>query len=443
MRCTLLLVAFATLCLFSVAVAETLVACPTSASCVRVGFTYQSLELEPEGTDLLQGYQFWAELVNNGTGIQTVNDGVKFIELVALNDTLGGNTHRTYDAYKSLIDDENVDFLLGPFGSSYTKEALRLTNDTNRLVIYANAAADDVLELGAANLTFAVNTLASDYTSSAVTLLDEHNFESLVAIVANSGFTNEVYGGLVDECAASGIIIRQKLEFNLGEASQAKYQELLESVKDVEADALFFLGFLSHGEDIARAVRNSSFDARIHYMTSAASNTDFVAEHQSLVANWLGPTQWLWKLDYEDSFFGSAVEYSEAFRARFASATEPHATHVSAGASASGYALQLALASADSLSEVDVAAALSQLNVETFYGPIRFSTSGHNYAKLMVTTQVHKNKATSTYELEVVAPETHATAKFDNSPASHLAVASSFSLIILSALAVVVSRSLL
>ncbi|MXW96337.1 MAG: ABC transporter substrate-binding protein [Acidimicrobiaceae bacterium] len=87
-------------------------------------------------------------------------------------DTAGNLTQR-------LIDDDRVDFLLGPYSSGLTTGTSAIAEANNVLMVEGNGTSDTMFERGFQNL-FLVATIASDYTRSGIEALAARGARTVV-----------------------------------------------------------------------------------------------------------------------------------------------------------------------------------------------------------------------------------------------------------------------
>ncbi len=95
----------------------------------------------------------------------------------------------------------------------------------------------------------------------------------------------------------------------------------------------------------------------------------------------LGISLWTPRLPYEDGLFGTAADYDELSFSRWGS----HPDYTEAACSASGLVLQDAAARFgkappwDESARQELTTAIEATDISTFYGPVRFDTSGDHF----------------------------------------------------------------
>jgi branched-chain amino acid transport system substrate-binding protein len=94
--------------------------------------------------------------------------------------------------------------------------------------------------------------------------------------------------------------------------------------------------------------------------------------------------QWHHSLGYKGELFGSAADFAKAFKKAYGY----EAPYQAAQSAAAVHVFADAFKRARSLDPNAVREALAATDLETFYGPVKFSESGANIAKPMVLTQI-------------------------------------------------------
>jgi len=112
-------------------------------------------------------------------------------------------------------------------------------------------------------------------------------------------------------------------------------------------------------------------------------------------------SQWDRSLSYKDRWFGSAADYAKRFEKEF----NYPAPYQAAESTASVLVFADAFARAGSFDPEKVRDAIAATDLMTFYGPIKFDSTGKNTAKPMVLYQVLGG------DYKVVAPTKWAEAK--------------------------------
>ena len=116
-----------------------------------------------------------------------------------------------------------------------------------------------------------------------------------------------------------------------------------------------------------------------------------------LTAAWWGEA-----LDYKGAFIGTARDFGKIWRDKFKQ--EPD--YVAAASTAAGIVAQKAIETAGTLDKKKVRDAIANINLQTFFGPVKFDKRNMNAASAIVLFQVQDGKR------KTVGPKSVANAKF-------------------------------
>lgn len=262
---------------------ETIVHCPTT-NCLKIGFTYSGTgALKPESEYMLNGYRLFAEFVNEGRGIITQPGNVKkFVELVAINDQ-----SESASGYQTLSP--IVDFLLGPYGTSLTKQAISITNTSNKVLVFGNAAGDNVYEMGA-KWIFGIGTTTKSYADNALPLLKKYGASTISIIHSNAEFAVQVKDGIVAQLESIGLKLQGEILSFPIHATREDIKKQLMKLK--HSDVLIAAGLLRDGENIISIMNEINFKPKAIWMTSAPSDPKFIEKQKTLAEYLIGPSQW-------------------------------------------------------------------------------------------------------------------------------------------------------
>jgi len=131
---------------------------------------------------------------------------------------------------------------------------------------------------------------------------------------------------------------------------------------------------------------------------------DIIGKFGKAAENVLCSTQWAETLTYSDKLFGSAADFNNEVRATVPAYKDREVPYQVAQASAAVEVLADAFSRAGTLDNQKLRDALATTDMNTFYGPIKFSPEGNNVGKPMVLRQIQDGKYV------VVAPTAFAAA---------------------------------
>ncbi len=347
-----------------------------------------------EGQDTRQGYGVWLDWVNNEYGgIKIANHRYK-VELVMYDDE--GDPDTTARLVERLINEDRVDFLLGPYSSTLTQSASAIAEKYGKIMIEGNGAAETLFERGFQNL-FAVLTPAGNYTQSALQMLAAKGAKTVVIAYEDTAFPTSVAEGAQRWAAEYGL---ELLGVETYPKDVADVSGIISKFKRLEADVFIGGGHFNDAVLFIRAAKELDFNPKAMVITVGPSNPKLVAEVGVDAEYIIGPTQWEASMNYADEYFGSASDYAARYREMW----DESPTYQAAESTATALALHLAIEEANSLDTDAVREALRNLDVVTFYGPIDFDETGKNASKPMGAIQIQGG------EILVVAPGNAAVA---------------------------------
>ena len=347
-----------------------------------------------EGNDVRQGYRLWLEWVNNEHGGIKVGDDRYKVELVLYDDEGGADT--TARLVEKLITEDGVDFLLGPYTSGLTRSAIEVAEKHGTIMVEANGGAESLFAQGFQNL-FAVLTPAGDYTQSALELLAAKGAKTVVIAHSDAAFATSVAAGAQHWAAEYGLEV---LGVEAYPQDVADVRGIIAEFKGLSPDVFVGGGHFNDTLLFIRTAKELNFNPQAMVLTVGPSNPQLIAEVGADADYAIGPTQWEASMSYRGAHFGTAADYAARYQEMWGQAP----TYQAAGSTAAALALHLAIEAAGSLDTDAVRAALRDLDIATFYGPISFDETGKNTAKPMGTIQVQHG------EILVVAPSNAAGA---------------------------------
>jgi len=354
----------------------------------------ESGKFSVEGKDSRQGYDTWARWVNEDYGGIKMPDGRYTVEVVYYDDESDAET--ASNLTQKLIDDDQVDFLLGPYSSGLTTGASAIAEANDMLMVEGNGTSNAMFERGFENL-YLVATIASDYTKSGIEAFAAQGAKTAVLAYEDTSFPTAVANGAIEHLAANGI---ELLATETYPKDPSDLTPIIQQFKDLDPDVFIGGGHYIDAVLFINAANETGFDPDGMLITVGPSNPKLTSELGEDVFGVVGPTQWEATMAYEGEWFGSAGDYATRYESYWG---EPP-VYQSASATASALALHIAIEQAGSKDTAAVRDALNSMDVDTFYGPIKFDDAGVNRAKPMGTIQVQDG------EINVVAPEGAAVA---------------------------------
>ena len=171
--------------------------------------------------------------------------------------------------------------------------------------------------------------------------------------------------------------------------------DVVTKIKADNPDIVLNAGHLNDALDMQRSLKDQHVNAKIYGYTVGPDLPAFRQRLGRDAEGVLGSSQWSSAVTYsgEAGFYRRAGDYAAAFVRDFGHAPDYH----NAEATASGLAFQYALQAAGTLDRSAVRDALAHLNVQTFFGVLKFDARGVNIYKPMVVNQIQHGHLVTVY----------------------------------------------
>lgn len=355
------------------------------------------------GVHAKNGYEFAIQKIKDAGGVK-VGDKCYNFKVIYYDDESKGDRGATLA--ERLINQDKVQYMLGPYSSGMTKAIAPVTEKYQIPMVEAEGASRSLFNKGYKYI-FAVLSTSEQYLASAVALAGEKAkaagkdpSDIKVAIaVENDPFSLDIRAGVSEDAAKAGmkVVIDEKLPRDLSDMSA-----ILTKVKLLKPDLLIVSGHSKGAATAVRQIGEQKIDVPMIAITHCEA-ADVVGNFGAAANDFLCSTQWSETLTYEDPLFGSASNYDKEFKAAFTEYAEKTVPYQTAQASAAVYVFKDAFERAGSLDKEAVRDAISATDLSTFYGQIKFSAAGNNIAKPMVLRQIQDG------EYNVVAPSEFAS----------------------------------
>jgi len=347
-----------------------------------------------EGQDTRQGYDLWAQWLNEEYGGIKVGDDHYLAEIVYYDDE--GDSDTAANLVERLITEDEVDFLLGPYSSGLTMSTSAIAEKYNVIMVEGNGASETIFERGFKNI-FAVLTPAGNYTQSALKALADAGAKTVVIAYEDTAFPTSVAAGAEKWAVEYGMTVLASETYPL---EVADVSSIITTFKALDPDVFVGGGHFNDALLFVRAAKEQDWTPDAMVITVGPSNPEFVTEVGADSEYIIGPTQWERTMSWETGWFGTAEDWAQRYEGLWG---EPP-SYQAAESTATALALHLAIEAAGTLDTDAVRQALYDMDITTFYGPINFDDTGKNAAKPMGSIQIQDGI------INVVAPTEAAVA---------------------------------
>ena len=335
-----------------------------------------------EGEYTRDGYQFAIDRLNEMGGIKVGGKAYK-VALKYYDDET--KPERTAQLIEKLINEDKVNLILGPYGSSPTGTAAPICERYRIPMVEANGSAESIFSKGY-KYSFMILSPAKLYLRGIIDVV--HSKDPAVKTVAilgeNESFSKEVAQGAADYAKEKGL---QIVYHELYPSNAQDVSALLTAIKGKNAQIVLGSGHLQDSLLIVKQSKDLGVSPKAMGFSVGPSSPEFRENLKANADYIFGATQWTEALRYNgDDPWKTPKAFADAFRAKHPTGYKTIPYQVAESAVAV-IAYQKAIEKAGSLDPTKVRDALAALDVMTYYGRVKFDSRGVNVYKPMAVEQ--------------------------------------------------------
>ena len=334
-----------------------------------------------EGEYTRDGYQFAIDKINEMGGIQV--GGKKYTVALKYYDD-ETKPERTAQLIEKLINEDKVNLLLGPYGSSPTGTAAPIAERYKVPMVEANGAAESVFSKGY-TYSFMILSPAKLYLRGILDVVrsKDPTVKTVAILGENESFSKEVAQGAAEYAKEKGMEV---VYDELYPSNAQDVSALLTAIKGKNAQVILGSGHLQDSLLIVKQARDLNVSPKAMGFSVGPSSPEFRANLGKSADYIYGATQWTEALRYNGSDpWKTPKAFGDAFRAKHPDyKVIPYQVAESAVAV---IAYQKAIEKAGSLDPSKVRDALAAIDLSTFYGRVKFDSRGVNTFKPMAVEQ--------------------------------------------------------
>lgn len=333
------------------------------------------------GQHVRQGYDLWVNYVNDELGGFYIGDDLYLVEIVYYDDESDADTSNKLT--EQLISEDEVSFILGPYGSTLTMATSSITEQHGIIMIEANGAAETIFSRGY-KYVFGVLSPASYYSKAAMEALADAGAETIVVAFEDNAFSIAIKDGILGWADELGMEVLAIESYPNGETGSTVFDPIMTKFKAIDPDAYINSGHLNDGIAAAASADSLGFCPGAMFYMASANFPAFAEELGDLSINAGGSTQWQKTMTYEGMYLGTPIEFYD----RYVAAYEMDPPYQAAESAAAGFVLQYALETAGTTDTDAVRQALLDMDIMTFFGAVNFDETGKNTAHAMAAGQI-------------------------------------------------------
>lgn len=269
---------------------------------IRIGISLPLTgDFSEPGQGIQAGYETWAEMVNSSGGLLG-----RPVELLFRDDASDPN--RVVSDYESLISQEEVDLVFGPFSTRLVIPAAEVAESYDMLFVEPAGAAPEVFEQGFRYLFYAAPAVAGDhYDYLAEWILDLPEDERpLTAAYASldDPFAQGTAYGLKDALEAGGV---ETVVDEVYPPGNTNFTAVAATIADAEPDIVVGGTQYEDGVGLVRALQDLGFQPDLAAFSTAPTEPEFAEAVGDATNGVIAPVGWSLEAD-----FGQNQAFAEA-----------------------------------------------------------------------------------------------------------------------------------
>jgi branched-chain amino acid transport system substrate-binding protein len=320
----------------------------------------------------------------------------KKLELVMEDDT--GRPEVGRSVVEKLITKDKVVMLGGGYSSSVTFAVAGVCQQ-NKMPFLVNTGAADKITTSGWDYIFRLNPPVSHYADAITTLLTEKVKPKTVAILhENSLFGTKGAQSFEKTCEKAGYKVLLKEGYEHGGID---FKPVLIQIKQLNPDIVYMVSYIMDASLLMKQAKELKLTPKMFIGGAAGFTLPEFAKNSGVASeNVISATLW-----HEVLPFPGAMDYYNKFVAKFNKPTEYHG----AEAYAACYVIADVLKRAKSFEAADIKQALSETDMMTVFGPVKFTNWGEMKNQNIAATYVVQ---WIDGKLELIWPTEHATKAF-------------------------------
>jgi branched-chain amino acid transport system substrate-binding protein len=355
------------------------------------------------GRNTKNGYEFALKKINDAGGVK-IGDKCYHLTIKYYDDE--STPARAAQLVERLIDQDNVKFMLGPYGSPLTKAILPVTEKYKTPVVQGEAASRSLFTQGY-KYHFGIIATSDKYLAPAIDMAahfakkagKDPSKVKIAMIYQDDAFSLDVRQGVVDQMK------KYKMSATIDDRMPKDLNDItgfLTKVKAIKPDLLIVSGHEKGAVTAARQMGELKIQVPLVAVTHCESGKVTV-DFPKVAEGLLCPTQWDETMKAEDPLFGTAANFNKEFKA--AHPDYKVVPYQVAQGTAAVYVWADAFKRAQSLDQEKVREALIKTDMKTFFGGVKFAADGSNPGKDTILRQIQGGKYKVVWPLDVAAAQ--------------------------------------
>jgi branched-chain amino acid transport system substrate-binding protein len=325
-------------------------------------------------------WDMWLAKVNASGGIKVGSNKMR-VELVKYDYQSDGP--RSAQLAEKLLTDDKVNFLLAPFGSGHTKIVATVAERYQTPVIACASSAESVFNQGFKNL-FGTLSPNGGMTDAMVAFFKSKmpQLHRVAVLGRDDVFPKSMAEGISDAAKKAGLDVVYDKLYPVGTMDQSS---AMSAIKEAKPDWIYVSGYTQDLILARKQMADLSVSAPIVTMVTGPAYKEFTEGLGDLANDITSSSWWHHATNYQGigPWRTTADFYSEFVKQNH---NDPDYVHASCAAAI--IVLADAIERAGTVDKAKVRDALAATNVNTFYGPVKFTANGMNQVRDLPIIQV-------------------------------------------------------
>jgi branched-chain amino acid transport system substrate-binding protein len=341
-----------------------------------------------------RGYEFYKDFVNAQGGIEV--GGEKYKLDIKYYDDMSDAATSAKMVEKFIIDD-NIKFLLMPVGSGPAFAATSVAEKFRLPMIGSLASSDKIYERGYKYIFGLLALGSTQWQSMYELVLTLNPRPRTVAIMCrNDLFPLTSAKGSKELAEKAGLKV---VMFEPYPAGTQDMSPMLNKAKFLHPDIFHATGHIGEAIQIAKQLRELGLYFPIVMLNAGPESAEFVDSVKDGGEDIIGASNWVSSLPFKGPVLGPSSDYANEFKKKYGYLP----SYVEASSTNALLLYHLAFQKAGSLEPQKVRDAITALNLNTFFGPVRFDERGENVGAVCFPIQIQKGNMVPIY------PKSYAT----------------------------------
>lgn len=352
-------------------------------------------QLSTEGGQSKQGYDLWQDWANRNGGI--VAGGVRHrVRLVYQDDQ--SQPQLSAQIAQTMITQQKVQFLLSPYGTTTTLAVAPVAEKYHVPMINSNGAAAQVPQ--GSHYTFGIMALASQYPAAVIDweAAQATPPHSIAITTADDDASLLIAQATAQYSQTKGVKV---VFFQKYPAGTTNLYSLVQQAKATNPDVFFNSGHFLEAVAAHKAAKDLGLDAKLFAYGVGPTQPEFVQALGPAADYVVTAAPWTAQARFKAAYGPSTVQYVSTYRQKYHTQQEPG--FITADSTAAGLALEAAIEQSQSLDPEKVRAALASLDINTFYGRIKFDAQGLNTFHNVLVLQIQNGQRQTVWPPELAS----------------------------------------